>query len=294
MKIPGVGLKRFLTLPLSAKLLVLRRKLRLQRMPLLVRLPDAGWWLAHPQFGRGLNDRIWHYEIGERRFLSRYLQPGMTVIDIGAHVGLYTLLAARKVSPNGRVIAFEPSPRERTFLHLHLLMNRCPNVQVEPFALADQKGSMTLFIYNSTSLELGNTMLNSLRRQAWELPCRAISVPVTTLDAYLSERGIDRVDFVKIDTEGAEASILAGAKRFLTSRLRPLLMVELNDAVTKPWGYPARTILDTLLALDFHAFTATEDGFLSPTLSQKCYEMAQNVFAVPSERLKEVKPLVRR
>jgi FkbM family methyltransferase len=282
---------KFLSLPLSAQLLVLRRKLGLQRFPLIIRLPDAGYWLARPEFGRGLNDRIWHYEIGERRFLCRYLRPGMTVLDIGAHVGLYTLLAARKVTPNGCVIAFEPSPRERRFLHLHLRLNRCHHVKVEPFALADQEGEMTLFVYRGAFSNCGNTMLNSLRQQSWALPCEAISVPVTTLDAYLTRHGIRKVDFVKMDTEGAELSILAGAKRLLTTPPRPLFMVELNDSVTQPWGYPSSAILDTLLAMDFHAFTATEDGFLVPAPLLERYELL-NLIAVPNERLDEVNPFV--
>jgi len=292
MTAKAIRLRRFFSLPLSAKLLVLRRKLGLQRIPLLIRLPDAGWWLARPEFGRGLNDGIWNYEIGERRFLCRYLRPGMTVLDIGAHVGLYTLLAARKVAPTGRVIAFEPSPCERRFLHLHLRLNHCRHVRVEPFALADREGTTTLFVYHGAFLDCPNTMLNSLRRQSWALPCEAISVPVTTLDAYLERHGIGEADFVKIDTEGAELSILAGAKRLLTTSPRPLLMVELNDAVTQPWGYPARIILDTLLVMDFHVFITTEEGFLMPAPLLETYDPLQNVFAIPKERLSEVSPFM--
>jgi FkbM family methyltransferase len=238
-----------------------------------------------------LNDRIWHYEIGERRFLCRYLRPGMTVLDISAHVRLYTLLIARKVTPKGCVIAFEPSPPERRFLHLHLRLNRCHHVKVEPFALADQEGTMILFVYRGAFLDCANTMLNSLRQQSWALPCEAISVPATTLDTYLTRHDIRKVDFVKMDTEGAELSILAEAKRLLTAPPRPLL-VELNDAVTQPWGYPARAILDTLLAIDFHAFITTEEGFLSPTLCWKPADPLPKIIAVLKERLSEISPIM--
>jgi hypothetical protein len=113
---------------------------------------------------------------------------------------------------------------------------------------------------------------------------------VTTLDAYLTRHGIRKVDFVKMDTEGAELSILAGAKRLLTTPPRPLLMVELNDSVTQPWGYPARAILETLTSYDFCAFIATKEGFLTPAPLLEHYELL-NVFVIPKERLNEVRHL---
>lgn len=100
-----VRIAQFLKLPFSPKLLVLRRKLGLsQYIPLLVHLPDIGWWIADPKYRSELNDWVWNYEIRERGFLVRWLRKGMNVLDIGAHAGFYTLLAARCVYPICRKI----------------------------------------------------------------------------------------------------------------------------------------------------------------------------------------------
>jgi len=72
------------------------------------------------------------FEKAEIHFVENFLKEGMTVLDIGAHHGFYTILASKKVGPSGRVIAFEPSPRERRRLLLHLKLNQCSNVKVEP------------------------------------------------------------------------------------------------------------------------------------------------------------------
>jgi len=77
-----------------------------------------GWWLAR-------NDECstavftGNFEPSERRLVERFVKQSMTVLDIGAHNGFYTLLAAKKVGPAGKVIAFEPSPRERARLRIH-------------------------------------------------------------------------------------------------------------------------------------------------------------------------------
>lgn len=80
------------------------------------------------------------FEENERRFVEQFLKEGMTMLDIGAHHGFYTVLASKKVGSSGRVFAFEPSPREHQKLLRHLKLNRCANVRVEPFALTRQEG----------------------------------------------------------------------------------------------------------------------------------------------------------
>jgi hypothetical protein len=92
------------------------------KMPIPLRLPCGVWWLAEENF---LDQQLLfgEFETMERRFVERLLRRDMTVVDVGAHHGLYTLLASKCVGWHGRVIAIEPSPRERGRLGKHLRLN---------------------------------------------------------------------------------------------------------------------------------------------------------------------------
>ena len=95
-------------------------------------------WLAHSStHGCWLGS----YEYEKQRLFSRTLQPGMIVYDIGANVGLYTLLAARRVGPTGQVFAFEPGSQNVSFLKRHLAMNRVANVTVIEAAVGERSGT---------------------------------------------------------------------------------------------------------------------------------------------------------
>ena len=98
------------------------------------------------------------FEPTERSFVEHLLRPGMTVLDIGAHHGFYTLLASKCVGPTGSVIAFEPSPRERKALRLNVRLNRCKNVSIQGLALGDEETQADLFL-----VEGRQTGCNSLR-----------------------------------------------------------------------------------------------------------------------------------
>src|ERR1700686_759470 len=102
-----------------------------------VRLSFGAWWIRR-------NDNLGEpllagaFETAELAFVERFLRPGMTVLDLGAHQGLYTLLASLRVSPSGKVISFEPSPRERRALRLHVTLNLRSNVMVQGLAVGDE------------------------------------------------------------------------------------------------------------------------------------------------------------
>lgn len=254
-------------------------------VPLPVRLPWGGWWLAT---GDVCSAAIFAgtYEDPERRFVERFLRPGMTVLDIGAHHGFYTLLAARKVGDNGQVIAFEPSPRERRRLIRHVRLNRCRNVRLEPFAVAGEEGHVQLFLVKGI-----DTGLSSLRRPKVAEEVDPISVAAVTLDAYLARERIRRVGFVKMDVEGAELHVLRGATETLSVRPRPVILCEVQDVRTEPFGYSATEILHFLWERSYEWFKILPGGSLR-TLDEATQLAAwrgYNFIAVPEERRSQVR-----
>lgn len=218
------------------------------------------------------------FEKGEHNFLLRFLQPGMTFFDIGAHHGLYTLLACKKVGATGSVIAFEPSPRERKRLRVNIKINRCANVRVEPVALGSNEGFAEFFVC------LGQeTGCNSLRPPSVVQPTKPIRVPITILDNYLQAFQIALVDFIKLDVEGAELDVLKGATKLLNHKPRPLIMCELADVRTKAWGYLSEEIYEFLESRGYRWFSTTPDGVLRPCSRKNHFH--ENLIAVPEEKL---------
>lgn len=226
-------------------------------MPRPVRLPWGHWMLTWADV-MGDNLRRGGYELPERLFIERFVRPGMTFLDVGAHNGYYSLLASRRVGPAGRVVAFEPSPRERRRLRWNLALNRCRNVAVEPCALGAGGGSASLFVVRGRE-----TGFNSLRPPALDQPTRQVRVAVDSLDRCAERLGLSAVHFVKLDVEGAELDALRGAEGTLR-RFSPAVMCELTDARTEPWGYRGVDIHDFLAGLGYRWFALLPDGRPSP------------------------------
>jgi FkbM family methyltransferase len=242
------------------------------------------WWSYFPAVfsaDRGIFD-YWGDDVGELRFLWKYLQPGMTFVDVGAFHGIYSTIAARRLRDRSRVIAFEPSPRDRHRLQLHLRYNGIKSVVVEPYAVAAEAGEAALKVVVG---EYQN--MNSLRAPAVDQPVQQVVVQTITLDGYLHQNQIDKVDLMKIDAEGAEIQIFNGAKTLL-SRYRPLVICEVLDKVTRPWGYPAHEIVERLRAYEYGWFEIFPDGSLLPHQPRSEYAEGRNFLAVPLEKQKDI------
>jgi FkbM family methyltransferase len=238
------------------------------------------WWSYFPASfnAEGSLFSYWGDDSGELRFLWRFLRPGMTFVDIGAHHGVYTLIAARKLGRKGRLIAFEPCSRDRRRLSLHLRYNGINSAAVEPYALSAKDGKVELFTVLS-----GYTTMNSLRPPATDYPTEAIVVETTSLDGYLHQKQIDKVDLVEIDTEGAEIEVFSGAGKLLRE-LRPLIICEVLDKVTRPWGYPAREIVAKLRRHGYEWFEILRDGRVRQHSAKSEYPDVKNYLAVPQEK----------
>jgi FkbM family methyltransferase len=274
---------RLMRKPLPEKLVALGRRWAraFGETPFPLRLPHGIWWIARNDImSRMILEGA--FETAERAFVERFLRPGMTVLDVGAHHGFYAMLASRRVGPSGQVIAFEPSPRERKRLLTHLRLNRCTNVRVEGMALADQDGTAPLFVVDGR-----DTGCNSLRPPDVAEPTTTEWVRTESLDGYLQACGVSRVDLVKMDVEGGELAALRGAKELLGRRPRPVLQFEAEDRRTAAWGYKACDILAFLLELEYKLFVSQADGTLAEVALNQGPQ-GSNVVGVPIESLELV------
>lgn len=256
-------------------------------VPLPVRLPYGGWFLA---YGDAMGVRIAGYRLSsvgyearQWRFVSRFLKRGAVFVDVGANQGFYTILAGLRVGDSGRVFAFEPAATERRKLLRNLRMNRLSTVAVEASALGRQEGTTEFHL----CLDHQGSW-SSIRHPAADVTARrvVVEVPITTLDAYLlRDKAVDRVDMMKIDVEGGELDVLRGAQEVLR-RFRPLILCELEDRRTRQWGYGAAEIVSLLEESNYRWLGIDEKGRpVEADLSGECDW--QNMVAVPAERVPE-------
>jgi FkbM family methyltransferase len=151
----------------------------------------------------------------EMDFLRRWLRPGMTVIDIGANLGVYSLPMARLVGQTGQVFAYEPGSETRALLERSRELNAAHNLEISAFALSDREREGRLVFGGSSELNaLGDSGAGE-------------TVRITSLDSEDAARGWPSPDFIKIDAEGEEERILAGGRNFF-ARHSPLVMFEIK------------------------------------------------------------------
>jgi FkbM family methyltransferase len=148
-----------------------------------------------------LNPYFHEYEITQLIFRS--LSPGDAFLDVGAHGGLYTIIAGMKVKETGKVLCFEPNPLNLIFLRLNIKLNGLNNVNVIPKAVGDKSGRMRLYYpTHRTALTSANGMGENM-----------IEVGVTTIDEVAEK--LDFVKVMKVDTQGYDWNVLKGASKTL-------------------------------------------------------------------------------
>jgi FkbM family methyltransferase len=234
------------------------------------------WTLQYDGVSHKLfTESIYKDEDNERKAVERLLLPGQTFLDIGAHHGFYTLLASRIVGATGMVLSFEPSPNSFAVLEYHVQINKqdtgIENVCLWQAAAAAAEGSAAFYV-----VEEGDTGRNSLRPVA-DCACVEITVPTVYIPNLLRDISAGKVDFVKLDAEGAELIILEALRDTLIADT-PIVLVELRQFCTQCWGYNALEIYDYLVDLGYEFFTADRDGLLIPFPRQTITQ--HNLFAV--------------
>jgi FkbM family methyltransferase len=154
-------------------------------------------------------------------------------VDVGAHIGYYSLKAAAALGPGGRVIAIEPNPPTVQELRDNIAASGATRVHVSPVACGDKES--TLVLYASPRANTGQTSLSRANAEQTGVIAAEYRVRARPLDAIVGDEGVHRVDVIKIDVEGAEMLVLRGAGRTL-DRFHPVVIVELIEPQLRSMG----------------------------------------------------------
>jgi len=188
------------------------------------------------------------YEPDLVEVLKRVLHPGGAFIDIGANVGIFSLVVSRLVGDAGRVVAIEASPSVLPYLQNNVATNAAGKIQIVSSAAGSAGPAMRPF-WEAPANHFG---MGSLAAQFHDHP---IDVPVDTLDHILDTAEVGVVDLVKIDIEGFEAAAFEGAQRLLDGDARPPIVFEFAAWAETRAGFAAGTAQAHLLAMDYQLFT---------------------------------------
>ena len=198
------------------------------------------------------------WEMAVTRVFQGCLQPGMTVLDIGANIGYFSLHAAEAVGPQGRVFAFEPAPQNLWFLRHNLSLNGFGWAQIVDKALWHEAGTMTLRL---TDDSCGGHSLVGFNAAELDEDSR-VTVETITLDDFLGDD--NRVDVIKMDAEGAEPFIFEGMKRTLEANPQIKILVEFSPDFVAGVGRDYHEYLASLEAMGFSIGLIDHDYRVKP------------------------------
>lgn len=222
--------------------------------------------------------------------LDKLAAPGMVMLDIGAHVGYYSYRYAKALGANGRIFAFEPHPR--TFTTLQHNVKRLPQVTAVQLAMAEQEGTAELHDYlmmsASGSLHYDEAMVALQKSQTHDtdiaprigqtFAAQTFTVRTTPVDEFLALQGIDQVDLVKMDIEGAEIGALRGMQQTIANSPNLVLIMEYNPQALKAFGHDPVAALREVQSFGFSKMEVIEvDGRLTDLTHQP--EHLQNLTA---------------
>ena len=224
------------------------------------------------------------YEPCTTSVLRVLLSEGNTCIDVGANVGIVSLLASRWVGPTGRVISFEPSAREFARLREHIERNALANVRAVHAALGRHDGTATLQV--AGPVNAGHNTLETQFVYPEVTAAYSETASVVRLDNFVSANGVAKVDVIKVDVEGSEHKVIEGAQRTI-ARDRPALLIEMTGPATAP-GHLGRLNIEASLRHLGYAFVAIDGESASLRHVNDFTAVAENFLAAPPETLDAV------
>ena len=185
-------------------------------------------WQRHRSLAYG----TWEPQVVDT--IIREVKPGSFALDIGAHIGFYSLLLSKQVGPHGRVVAFEPFPPNFEVLQENLQLNGCKQALAIKKAVMDCSSELVVSVPDDEPLPGAFSVVGTGGP-------RQIAIEAVSLDHFLSDNS-EPVAFIKLDVEGAEERVLRGAGKTITS-FHPTILLEVHHGPFPPEQHPAVAIL---------------------------------------------------
>ena len=221
------------------------------------------------------------YEKQDYEGLISAMPVGGVFFDVGAYIGIYTLAMARAAGLNGSVHAFEPNPISFGRLRQHAIQNGLANVRLNQVAVGSAEGRAKL---NAPTKENSGAASLLTTNMPARFEAHPIEVRVTCLDTYCRKHIFDRIDIIKIDCQGYELQVLAGASNIL-QKFRPRLLVEYDVDWLVAAGASGTQLYSLLNAAGYKCFTMHR-GRLVPFAAEDKPGTLVNIHALPAEKSK--------
>jgi len=210
--------------------------------------------------------------LAERRFFEQSPFGAGPIVDIGANIGLVSLLLARRF-PDRAIHAFEPNPTTFETLEANVARNRASGISCHRYAVSDADGTV---LFDNDPVKRGTASISK------DGGGNAAEVPATTLDSFIAKQAIDAIGLLKIDVEGYETLVLRGASRVLNEIRPSAIYFEVCPALTVRAGFPAEEPARMLLDAGYELRRLTDTGALTPaTLDEIAGVSLENWLATP-------------
>lgn len=212
------------------------------------------WWMHF------LKARLRNKEQARIDWLGQYIPAGGVIIDVGANFGYFAKAFSRLHGGSCRVYCFEPVSYNYSILSR--VMRGYANATLEKLALSSSECDIEIHIPIKKSGRIGPALAHLGAEKQRDYIAETIHA--VTLDAYVAQHAIPRLDFIKCDVEGAEKLVLEGGRQSL-ARHRPAIYCEISDAYSKRLGYSAKETFDLLGSLGYRAYwTASDHSRIAP------------------------------
>jgi len=226
-------------------------------------------FIRYPWNRKSFKESIYReHEREEFQGMSLLIRSGDVVFDVGAHIGLHSVFASRLVGPGGKVYAFEPVPDIYWMLRETLVLNRCENIIPLQKAICDRVGTVAMNLFEPNYSEW-----NTIGHPTYVTPEKqqvsshtTIRVPSDTLDHFVTNDAIDRIDFLKVDVEGFEKFVFEGAKHLFEEQRIRCISFEISKTPLEGAGVKPREVFKLLESYRYfvYRFDLETCAFLGP------------------------------